>query len=93
MVRWYNANRWDLSEQGRRYAPWPFKSAGAVEMSNDEYLRTVLLAGGLSLVIALVDLIIVKAKQSGERQRLENMPSGSIIIERIPPEEEPGGEE
>jgi len=35
MIRWRDANNFDFSEEGRRYAPWPLKSATAVEMSND----------------------------------------------------------
>jgi len=95
MIRWYNANNFDWSAEGRRYAPWPMKSAGGVEMTNHEFRQTILLALGLSASIALVDLLIVNLKRNKERRRLESMPSGSYEIEREPygeqPEVDPGG--
>jgi len=84
MVRWYNHAGFSFTQQGLQYAPWPLKSAGAYEMTPNEYLVTVLLAAGLSLVIAAVDLAIVKTKQNNERRRIEGLPSGSIEIERRP---------
>jgi hypothetical protein len=83
MFRWSNANGMDFSEMGRRYAPWPLKTAGNT-MTNDEYTRTFLIAAGLSAVIALVDLIIVKIKQNDERRRIESLPSGTVNIDRRP---------
>ncbi|MCL2441433.1 MAG: hypothetical protein FWD14_06800 [Treponema sp.] len=91
MVRWSNANSYDWSEEGRRYAPWPLKSAGAVEMTNDELVRTVSIAAGASLTLALVDLIIVKIKRNKEQRRIESLPSGIYEIEITPygtPEED-----
>jgi hypothetical protein len=91
LVRWGDANRMDFSEEGRRYAPWPLKSAGAVEMTKDEYKRTILLAAGLSATLAITDLIIVKVKQDRERRRIESRPTGTVIIDIVPygvPEEE-----
>jgi hypothetical protein len=84
MIRWNNANNMDFSAEGRRYAPWPFKSAGAVEMTNDEYARTILLAAGLSVAIAFVDLIIVRVRRNNERRRIESLPSGTVDINRGP---------
>jgi len=89
--RWWE-NDWDS-----RYAPFSrLVSAGAAEMTNDEILRTVLISGGVSLAIALVDYFIIRARRENERRRIESMPSGSFEIERSPygePKEEPGGEE
>jgi CubicO group peptidase (beta-lactamase class C family) len=84
IVRWNNANGFDFSETGRQYAPWPLKTAGGIEMTNDEYTRTILLALGLSMTVALVDLIIVKIKRHNALRRTENMPPGSYEIERRP---------
>jgi len=84
MIRWKDANNFDFSEEGRRYAPWPLKSAGAVEMTNDEYVRTIFLAVGVSAAIALVDLVIVNIKRAKERRRIESLPSGSIEINKTP---------
>jgi len=80
MFRWCNANGMDFNDM--RYAPWPLKSAGAVDMTADEYQRTILLAAGLSVVLALTDLIIVQIKRSNERRRIESRPSGSFNIDR-----------
>ena len=88
MFKWYDANGLDMSESGRRYAPWPLKSAGAIEMTNNEYTQMFLYAAGLSVAIALVDLLIVNIKRSKERRRLESLPSGSYEIERKPYGEE-----
>jgi len=84
IIRWKEANNLDFSDEGRRYAPWPLKSAGAVEMTNDEYARTVLIAVGVSAVIACVDLLIVIIKRTNERRRIESRPSGSIEIIKTP---------
>ena len=80
MFRWYNANGMDFND--RRYAPWPMKSAGAVDMTAEEYGRTIFFAAGLSIVFALTDFIIVKIRQSSERRRIESRPSGSFNINR-----------
>jgi len=93
LIRWGNANGFDMSEEGRRYAPWPAKSAGAVEMTDNEYFRTILIAAGISAFVALIDLVIVKVKQSGERRRLESRPQGSVTIERTSPEQETNASE
>jgi len=95
MMRWYNTNGMDFSPMGRRYAPWPFRSAGAVEMSSQELRRSIFLAAGLSMTVAFVDLFVVNRNRNNERRRLESLPSGSTVtIERTPPEnEESGGED
>jgi len=84
LIRWNDANGFDMSEEGRRYAPWPAKSAGAIEMTNNEYTQMFLYAAGVSMVIALADFIIVHIKRSKERRRLESLPTGSYEIEREP---------
>ncbi|MDR2542313.1 MAG: hypothetical protein LBC80_02545 [Treponema sp.] len=77
MVRWGDTGYTD-----RRYAPWPLKSAGAVEMTSNEYRRTVLTAAGVSVTVALIDLLIVKIKRDKERRRIEGIPTGTVTIER-----------
>jgi len=84
MIRWNDENGMDMSDFGRRYAPWPLKSAGAYEMTNEEYKEVFLLAAGVSVAIALADLIIVYIKRGNERRRLESLPAGSYEIERFP---------
>ena len=84
MYRWGNANGMDFSAEGRRYAPWPMKSAGAVEMTNDQYRNTLIMAASLSLAIAITDIIIIKIKRKKERRRIESRPAGSVIINKTP---------
>ena len=82
MIRWNNANGMDFND--RYYAPWPLKPAGAYEKTPDEYFRTIMIAASLSASIALVDLIIVKSRQSKQRRILESRPAGTYTIERRP---------
>jgi len=82
MYRWNMANGMDFSAEGRRYAPWPFKSAGAVELTSKEFGRTMFLAAGLSVVFAFTDLLIVKMKRKKEA-KIEPPSAGSYIIENI----------
>jgi len=84
LIRWRDANNFDLSEAGRRYAPWPLKSAGAEELSNEEFKKTIYIAAGVSLGLALIDLTIVNIKRAIERKRNENHPSGSYEINVTP---------
>lgn len=93
MIRWNNANGMNFSDAGRRYAPWPLKSAGAVAMSDRQMRTTIQIAVGLSAAVAFADLIIVKARQNRERRRAEALPVGTTIITRTPLPEEPTEEE
>ena len=91
--RWVNANNMDWSDEGRRYAPWPLKSAGAVNMENHEYEMTIGIAAGMSLAVAMADLIIVQVKRHKARQRAEALPAGTAIITRKPWPADGNGEE
>jgi hypothetical protein len=86
--RSYNHN-WDT-----RYAPWPFKTAGAIDMTNQEHEITLAAAGIASLALAVTDFIIVQIKRHKDRQRILQLPPGSpIIIKRPWPDgasEDPG---
>jgi len=84
MNRWNDANGMSFSEEGRRYAPWPLKSAGAVDMTKEQFEQVMLRAAILSAAIAFTDLAIVKFKQYRERRRAENIPSGTVIINKSP---------
>jgi hypothetical protein len=82
--RWNAEASLDWSEEGRRYAPWPFKSNGAIDMSNSDREMTFITAAGLSAALALTDFIIIQIKRNKERRRGENLPSGTAIITRKP---------
>jgi hypothetical protein len=84
--RWNKHTGFDFSSEGRQYAPWPFKSAGAIEKTSTEFRNTILLAVGLSLTIALTDFFIVKVRRDMQKRNYVPPPSGSVVIERNPPE-------
>ncbi|MDR1574421.1 MAG: hypothetical protein LBS37_00310 [Treponema sp.] len=91
--RWIDENGMDWSESGRRYAPWPLKTAGAIDMSNKEHETTLIVAASISVALAFTDLIIVQIKRHKERRRAESLPAGSnVIINKTPwPEGSAGG--
>jgi hypothetical protein len=67
-----------------QYAPWPFKSAGAVEMGTGEYRLTLFTAIAGSVVLAVADHVVIRLKRAkAERQRLD-LPEGELIILRKP---------
>jgi hypothetical protein len=72
------------TEEARRYAPWPFKSAGAVEMTGDEHIITMVAAASASVTIALLDYLIIRTKRHKARVRAERLPPGTPIIIRTP---------
>jgi hypothetical protein len=89
MYRWNNANGLDFSDAGRRYAPWPLKSAGAIAMESKEMEATLMIAAGLSIAVAITDLIIVRVKRDRARKRAEAIPVGTAVITRSPWGEDP----
>ena len=84
MYRWNDANGMDFSDEGRRYAPWPLKSAGAVVMERKQQETVFIVAGSLSVAIAVADQIIHQVKRYKARKRAESLPVGSVIITRKP---------
>ena len=73
--------RWSDNSWDTRYAPWPFNSAGTIEKSDAEKVATIGIAAGVSIVIALVDHGIMRARRNRlERQRLEIQIDPPIII-------------
>ncbi|MDR1212005.1 MAG: hypothetical protein LBK40_07230 [Spirochaetaceae bacterium] len=80
--------RWATHDRDLRYAPWPFKAAGAVGMSERQQLFCFGAAIAGAMTIALADHLILRAQRSREARRIEELPPGDpIIIRRIPPEE------
>jgi hypothetical protein len=82
LIRWNKANGMSMSD--RRYAPWPLKSAGAIEMTKDEYGRVLLQAAGVAAMIACTDLVIVLIKRNKERKRIESRPRSAAVIDINP---------
>jgi hypothetical protein len=71
-----------------RYAPWPFAPAASIEQTQSEKFRTLGIAAGGAIVIALVDYAIVRYKRSREQVELRDLPDGTPIIIRRPLYEE-----
>jgi hypothetical protein len=82
LYRW-NANN-GMNMNDRRYAPWPLKSTGAVEMDKEEYIKTMTIAAGASVAVALVDYLIVKIKRNKARRIAARIPAGTTAIIKKP---------
>ncbi|GEM_PF-833291 len=52
-----------------RYMPWPFKAANSVALTNDEKTGVLLAAVGVSVLVGVLDMIIVRAKLKAEERR------------------------
>jgi hypothetical protein len=63
----YAEKGWD-----QRYAPWPLKPAGAIEM--EENLRIASFAAGVggAVIVAVVDYFLVKTKRDRNQKELES---------------------
>jgi hypothetical protein len=95
---WFASTGMDLYRSSQhnwdtRYAPWPVKSAGAVNMTKDEYMITLACAAGGSILAALVDHIIVRVKRNRAAREAARLAPGEVIITRTPKpgEAETGG--
>ncbi|MDR2068250.1 MAG: hypothetical protein LBP71_00065 [Spirochaetaceae bacterium] len=77
-VRFAN-NNWDT-----RYAPWPIRSAGGIEMNTRQRLITIGAAAAGSVIISLADHFIVRYKRNRAEKARLNLPDGSPIIIRRP---------
>jgi hypothetical protein len=68
----------------RRYAPWPVKSAGAVELTQKEQLRNLGIAASGAVLIAVVDHLIVRYKRNKAEEQIRSLSPGTPIIIRKP---------
>jgi hypothetical protein len=93
MFRWNKANGMDFSDSGRRYAPWPLKSAGAIAMEPREIETTLIIAASLCVTVAFTDLIITQIKRAKARKRAEALPHNATTINRRPSEPQTQEEE
>lgn len=80
---------WGMNNWDARYAPFPIRGAGAVEMSVDNRLITLGIALGASVLVAVADHIIIRVKRSNEAKKTAALPSGVPIIIRTPIDDEP----
>jgi hypothetical protein len=88
LYRWNETNGMDWSDAGRRYAPWPLKSAGAIAMEPGEIEKTLIIAAGLCVTVAFTDLIITQIKRAKAKKRAEALPHNATTINRRPLHEE-----
>jgi len=72
----FYANDWD-----RRYAPWPLKAAGAIEMDESQRIASFSVALGLSVVIALIDYCIIQHKREKQKKLAPPILTPQITIE------------
>ena len=86
MYRWDKANGMNMNDL--RYAPWPLKSAGAVDWTKEEFERTILISLGVSAMVAFTDLIIVLIKRNKERRRIESRATGTTVVTKTMPDTE-----
>jgi len=93
MYRWYDNNGMDFSDNGRKYAPWPLKSAGAINMDSKEMETTLIIAAGICITIAFADLIVTQIKRAAAKKRIETLPRNATTINRRPLYEDPPPEE
>jgi hypothetical protein len=75
----FSQNSWD-----RRYAPWPLKTAGAVEM--DENQRIAAFAAGCAgaATVALVDWILVSKRRARSERAEREKPKSVLTMKRSP---------
>jgi len=73
----YSQNNWD-----QRYAPWPLKAAGAIEMDESQRIGSFVTACAISVVISLVDYALIRSKRRAEQRKAEAKTYPSIQIER-----------
>jgi len=75
--------RWATHDWDQRYAPWPLKPAGAIEMDESQRFLALGIGIGASLIIATVDYFIHTYKR--QRQEVElRVPPPDITIEQEP---------
>ncbi|AEF83179.1 hypothetical protein [Leadbettera azotonutricia] len=82
--------RFATHDWDRRYAPWPIKSAGSIELSQKEQFRNLGIAASGAVLIAVVDHLIVRYKRNKAEEKIRNLPAGTPIIIRKPLDETGG---
>ncbi|MDR1654816.1 MAG: hypothetical protein LBR96_02370, partial [Treponema sp.] len=75
----FSAHDWDT-----RYAPWPAKGAGAINMTNEEYEKTILYAALASLSIMTIDFSIVQLRRFINNRKAVKGNGDSIRVKKRP---------
>jgi hypothetical protein len=71
-----------------RYMPWPFKSSNSVALTNDEKTGVLLAAASASILVAVIDIIILRAKERADARRKAAFEAANVRKE--PPADAPG---
>lgn len=74
--------RWSQNDWDRRYAPWPLKSAGAIEMSEKQRIGVMTAGAVTAVVLAGVDHLIMRSRRKEQKRREED--KAVIVIEEYP---------
>jgi hypothetical protein len=82
--------RYFQHDQNVKYAPWPLKPAGAIEMTTDEKFRVLGISAALAASVALMDLVIIHIKRSKQKKAAGGGGIDAPVIKRTPlhPEKE-----
>jgi hypothetical protein len=73
----YANHDWD-----RRYAPFPLAAPGSIGKTQSEMISTLWIAAGVSVVFALVDHGIMRARRNRIERDARSLPEGAPIIIR-----------
>jgi hypothetical protein len=73
--------RMGMNDWDSRYAPWPFRSAGGVTMTNADLVRMFSVAAAVSLTISIADHFIVKHKRKVAAETHESRATENVITE------------
>ncbi|GAB1484483.1 hypothetical protein MASR2M78_33010 [Treponema sp.] len=73
----YYQNDWD-----RRFAPWPLKAAGAVQMDEDQRIACFAFGCASAILIGVVDYALVDAKQRRAERAAQEKKVPTIRIDR-----------
>jgi hypothetical protein len=77
----YRSSQHDWND---KYYPWPLKPAGAIDMSNDEYITCLYISAALSIGVAIADHLVISIKRFIADKKNRQYPEGEPIIIRRP---------
>jgi hypothetical protein len=82
--------RYFQHDQNLKYAPWPLKPVGAIEMTTDEKFKVVGISAALAAGVALTDFIVIRIKRSKQKKASGGGGINAPVIKRTPlhPEKE-----
>lgn len=78
----FDSVRFFSSSMDGRYAPWPFKDASSIDMTQDQKLACLLTSIGVSLVVGLIDYLI---RDSERRAAEADAARRAAVPAEVPP--------